>query len=86
MLAAAEEAGGVIAIENHSHSLLQSPVGIRRFAELATHERVGVALAPHHLGQDGGLAAAIARDLGPKLKFVYAQQHGKGSKEKAAEG
>jgi sugar phosphate isomerase/epimerase len=81
-IAAAEEAGGVIAIENHSHSLLQSPDGIRRFAELATHERVGVALAPHHLPQDGGLVAAIARDLGPKLKFVYAQQHGKGSKEK----
>lgn len=81
-LAAAEEAGGVIAIENHSHSLLQSPDGIRRFAELATHERVGVALAPHHLPQDGGLVATLARDLGPKLKFVYAQQHGKGSKEK----
>lgn len=81
-IAAAEKAGGVIAIENHSHSLLQSPDGIRRFAELATHERVGVALAPHHLPQDGKLVAAIARDLGPKLKFVYAQQHGKGSKEK----
>jgi sugar phosphate isomerase/epimerase len=81
-IAAAEEAGGVIAIENHSHSLLQSPEGIRRFAELAAHERVGVALAPHHLPQDGELVAAIARDLGPKLKFVYAQQHGKGSKEK----
>ncbi len=54
----------------------------RGFAELATHERVGVALAPHHLPQDGKLVATIARDLGPKLKFVYAQQHGKGSKEK----
>ncbi len=81
-IAAAEEAGCVIAIENHSHSLLQTPDGIRRFVELATHERVGVALAPHHLPQDGGLVAAIARDLGPKLKFVYAQEHGKGSKEK----
>ncbi|MFM9195996.1 MAG: hypothetical protein ACKOWG_09685 [Planctomycetia bacterium] len=28
------------------------------------------------------LVAALARDLGPKLKFVYAQQHGKGAKEK----
>jgi sugar phosphate isomerase/epimerase len=81
-LAAAEEAGGVIAIENHSHSLLQSPDGIRRFAELARHDSLGIALAPHHLPQDGQLVAALAGDLGPKLKFVYAQQHGKGAKEK----
>ena len=81
-IVASEEAGGVIAIENHSHSLLQTPDAIRRFAELAAEDRVGVALAPHHLPQDGELVATIARDLGSKLKFVYAQQHGKGSKEK----
>ena len=81
-LAAAEAAGGVIAIENHSHSLLQTPEGIRHFAEIAKHERVGIALAPHHLPQDADLIASLARDLGPKLKFVYAQQHGKGAKEK----
>ena len=81
-IVAAEAAGGVIAIENHSHSLLQTPEGIRRFAEIAKHERVGIALAPHHLPQDAELIASLARDLGPKLKFVYAQQHGKGSKEK----
>jgi sugar phosphate isomerase/epimerase len=81
-LAAAEAAGGVIAIENHSHSLLQTPEGIRRFAEIAKHERVGIALAPHHLPQDAELIASLAHDLGPKLKFVYAQQHGKGAKEK----
>ena len=79
---AAEATGGTIAIENHSNSLLQTPEGIRRFAELATPDCVGVALAPHHLPQDAELIAALARDLGPKLKFVYAQQHGKGSKEK----
>ena len=81
-IAAAEATGGTIAIENHSSSLLQTPEGIRRFAELATPDCVGVALAPHHLPQDAELIAALARDLGPKLKFVYAQQHGKGSKEK----
>ena len=81
-IAAAEATGGVIAIENHSSSLLQTPEGIRRFAELATHDRVGVAFAPHHLPQDAALIATLARDLGPKVKFVYAQQHGKGSKEK----
>lgn len=81
-IAAAEATGGVIAIENHSSSLLQTPEGIRRFAELATHDRVGVAFAPHHLPQDAAIIAALARDLGPKVKFVYAQQHGKGAKEK----
>jgi sugar phosphate isomerase/epimerase len=81
-IAAAEAAGGVIAIENDSHSLLQTPNGIRRFAEAVTSDRVGVALAPHHLPQDAELIAGIARDLGPRLKFVYAQQFGKGSKEK----
>jgi sugar phosphate isomerase/epimerase len=81
-LAAAEASGGVIAIENHSKSLLQSPEGIRRFAELARSDHLGVALAPHHLPQDAELIAGLARDLGPRLKFVYAQQHGKGSREK----
>ena len=81
-IAAAEATGGTIAIENHSSSLLQTPEGIRRFAELATPDCVGIALAPHHLPQDVELIATLARDLGPKLKFVYAQQHGKGSKEK----
>jgi len=81
-IAAAEAIGGTIAIENHSSSLLQTPEAIRRFAELATPDCDGVALAPHHLPQDPELIAALARDLGPKLKFVYAQQHGKGSKEK----
>jgi sugar phosphate isomerase/epimerase len=81
-IAAAEESGGVIAIENHSSSLLQTPDGIRRFADAVTSDRVGVAFAPHHLPQDAHLIATLARDLGPRMKFVYAQQDGKGSKER----
>jgi sugar phosphate isomerase/epimerase len=81
-IAAAEDSGGVIAIENHSNSLLQTPDGIRRFADAVSSDRVGVAFAPHHLPQEAHLIAALARDLGPRMKFVYAQQHGKGSKEK----
>jgi len=81
-IATAEETGGILAIENHSNSLINSSDSIRWFGELVTSERVGVALAPHHLPQDGELVATLARDLGPRLKFVYAQQHGKGSKEK----
>lgn len=81
-IAAAEATGGVIAIENHSRSLLQTPDGIRRFADAVSSDRVGVALAPHHLPQDAELIAELARDLGPRMKFVYAQQHGKGSTDK----
>lgn len=81
-IAAAEKTGGVLVIENHSNSLIRSPDSIRWFGELATSEHLGIALAPHHLPQDADLIAGLARDLGPRLKFVYAQQHGKGSKEK----
>lgn len=81
-IAAAEEAGGVIAIENHAGSLLRTADDIRRFADVVRSDRVGIALAPHHLPQDAGLIAAVARDLGPRLQFVYAQQHGKGAKDK----
>jgi sugar phosphate isomerase/epimerase len=77
----AEAGGGVIAIENHSGSLLKSPASIRRFAALVESDRVGLALAPHHLPQEGALLADLAGEAGDVLKFVYAQQHGKGSTE-----
>jgi len=81
-VAAAEQAGGNLVIENHANSLIHSPDSIRWFGELATSEQLGIALAPHHLPQDAELIASLARDLGPRLKFVYAQQHGKGSRKK----
>ena len=81
-IAAAERTGGILVIENHSNSLIKSPDSIRWFGELAKSNNLGIALAPHHLPQDADLVAGLARDLGSKLKFVYAQQHGKGSKEK----
>jgi sugar phosphate isomerase/epimerase len=79
---AARRAGGFIAIENHGNSLVKSPEAIRRFAALAASDRVGIALAPHHLPQDPALLADLARDIGPKLLFVYAQQQGRGAWEK----
>ena len=80
--AAAEQTGCTIAVENHGNSLIESPDSIRWFGELATSDHLGIALAPHHLPQEPELIARIAEDLGPKVKFFYAQQHGKGSKEK----
>ena len=78
----AEAGAGIIAIENHFNSLLNSPESIRRFTALLESDHVGIALAPHHLPQDGNLLADLAGDAGSAVKFVYAQQHGKGSKEK----
>lgn len=78
----AEAGGGVIAIENHSGSLLKSPESIRRFAKLVQSDKVGLALAPHHLPQEGQLLADLAAEVGSVLKFVYAQQLGHGSSQK----
>lgn len=78
----AEMGGGVIAIENHANSLIRSPEAIRRFAASVASDHIGLALAPHHLPQDGQLLADLAGDVGPALKFVYAQQHGNGSSKK----
>ncbi|MEC7709225.1 MAG: TIM barrel protein [Planctomycetota bacterium] len=77
----AESGAGIIAIENHSNSLLNSPESIRRFAALVESDHIGIALAPHHLPQDGNLLADLAGDAGSAIKFVYAQQYGNGSSE-----
>ncbi len=81
-VAVAEETGCVIAVENHSNSLVESPDSIRWFGEFAKSDHLGIAFAPHHLPQDSKLIGQIADELGPKTKFVYAQQHGMGSSKK----
>ncbi|MEZ6045287.1 MAG: TIM barrel protein [Planctomycetaceae bacterium] len=78
----AEKFGCTIAIENHANSLIQSPDSIRWFGELSSSDRLGVALAPHHLPPDGELIGQIADELGKKVAFFYAQQHGMGSTDK----
>lgn len=81
-ITAAEKYNGILAIENHSHAIIRSPDSIRWLCEMLNHERVGIALAPHHLPQEAEQIASLAAEIGPSLKFVYAQQYGKGSKEK----
>jgi sugar phosphate isomerase/epimerase len=83
-IAAVERTGSLLAIENHSRALIRTPDSIRWFADLIRSEQVGIALAPHHLPQTGEVTAALARDLGPRLTFVYAQQDGRGAHEKVA--
>lgn len=81
-VAAAEEAGCVIAIENHSSSLVTSPDSIRWLADLSNSDHLGLVFAPHHLPQDSELQASIIRDVAPSIKLFYAQQHGMGSQQK----
>jgi len=77
-VAAAEEAGVTIAIENHAHALVASLDSLRWFAEFAKSPRLGIALAPYHLPQDPAVLARLIEDLGPKLVHFYAWQEGRG--------
>lgn len=81
-VAQAAKAGCTVAVENHANDLLEAPDGIRWFCDMVEDDHFGLALAPHHLPQDAQLIAGIVRDAGPRVKFFYAQQHGKGFMEK----
>jgi sugar phosphate isomerase/epimerase len=72
--------GITLAIENHAGSLLSSPDSMRFFAQFAGHDHVGIAFAPHHLGDDAAMQARLIAELGPAVKFFYAQQHGRGNR------
>jgi sugar phosphate isomerase/epimerase len=81
-LAVAAETGTVVAIENHGHNLIDSPDSIKWLCELSPAPQLGIAIAPHHLPQDANLIGALINDLGSKVVFFYAQQHGQGSSKK----
>jgi len=81
-VAAAEERGVTIGIENHFGALLHTADSLRYFAELAKSPNLGVALAPYHLPQDALLLARLIVDLGPKLVHFYAWQYGQGCMKK----
>jgi sugar phosphate isomerase/epimerase len=72
----AERQGVTIAIENHTGSLLHDADGMRHFAAAVKSPRLGIAFAPHHLPQDGAMQGALVAELGPAVKFYYAQQAG----------
>ena len=73
----------IIAIENHSNNMINSPDSLKWFAEMtAEMPGLGIAFAPHHLPQDAEMQAKLIEALGPAINFFYAQQHGKGSKRK----
>ncbi len=77
-IAAAEEAGVVIAIENHGDNLIDSLDSLKWLAEFAPSKHIGIALAPYHLPDDSETVAGIVRALGEKIVHFYAWQHGMG--------
>ncbi|MFP6666342.1 MAG: sugar phosphate isomerase/epimerase [Pirellulales bacterium] len=81
-LAVAEENHVTIAIENHSHNLVDSPDALKWLAELRPSKHLGIALAPYHLPQNERLLADLIRSLGDSIAVFYAWQHGMGCMKK----
>ena len=81
-VAAAEQMGITIGVENHANSLIASPDAIRWLAAFSPSRSLGIALAPYHLPQEPALIAELIADLGNRLAHFYAWQHGKGCHKK----
>ncbi|HOZ46381.1 MAG TPA: sugar phosphate isomerase/epimerase [Candidatus Hydrogenedentes bacterium] len=77
-VAAAEEAGVTIGIENHANNLIESPDSMRWLVEACDSPHLGIALAPYHLPQEPEAIAGLIRDLGGRLAHFYAWQYGMG--------
>jgi sugar phosphate isomerase/epimerase len=80
-LAQAGEIGVKVAIENHLNGLLETPDGVSWLAETLREPHVGIALAPFHLPQDAARLGQLVGDLGSRVFYFYAWQHGDGSGE-----
>jgi sugar phosphate isomerase/epimerase len=78
----AEEAGVVIAIENHSNALLHSLDSLKYFADLNQSANLGIALAPYHLPQDSELIANLIGHCAKSIVHFYAWEHGLGCHRK----
>ena len=81
-LAAAEESGVTIAIENHGNNLIESPDSLKWLMELRPSDNLKIALAPYHLPQDSVIISDLIRALGDSMAIFYAWQYGMGCMEK----
>lgn len=79
LIAVAGETGAHLAIENHSGGVLATRDAILWLMEMITEKHVGMALAPYHLPQEPETLGRLVGDLGERMKFFYAWQHGDGS-------
>ena len=69
-------------IENHSGSMINSVDAIRYLVDEFKSDYVRLALAPAHLPQEPELLGSLVKEVGDRLGFFYAWQHGKGFREK----
>ncbi len=81
-VAAAEESGVTIGLENHSGSLINSPDTQHRLLDLIDSKHFGIALAPYHLPQEESLIATLIHRLGERLLHFQAWQFGMGCHKK----
>lgn len=77
-IAAAEESGVTIAIENHGNNLIDSPDSLKWLVECVPSQHLGLALAPYHLPDDATTVANLIKALGQRIVHFYAWQHGMG--------
>ena len=73
-IAAAEETGIVIGIENHSMGMMESEDSMLWFAEFAESKNIGIALAPYHLPQEPWFIAKVIRSRHLDLLAHYPAQ------------
>jgi sugar phosphate isomerase/epimerase len=81
-VAAAEQSGTVIAIENHGNALIQSPDSMRWLVEAIESPQLKIALAPYHLEQDAEAIGRLVEQLGNRIGLFYAWQYGMGCMQK----
>jgi sugar phosphate isomerase/epimerase len=79
IVALAGEQGAKLAIENHAGGLLATPESLAMLLEAIPERHVGVAFAPYHLPQEPARLGKLVGDLGERVLFFYAWQHGDGS-------
>jgi sugar phosphate isomerase/epimerase len=72
----AEKNNSFLAIENHSHALLDAPDSFKAFVDLNDNPRIGIALAPYHLQSWKADVAQVIRTCGDQLLYVYGWQKG----------
>lgn len=75
-IAAAEEKGVMIGLENHGGGLINDPDTQRWLMEMLPAKNFGMALAPYHLEQDPEMMAKLITDLDDRLLHFQAWQHG----------
>lgn len=81
-VAAAEETGVQIGIENHSGTIINSPESQLMLMDLLPSKHIGMALAGYHMPQDPQLIGKHIVRLGRRLVHFQAWEHGMGCSKK----